>query len=120
MAESVLDKLNKAAAKKAGVASKSVVTAALKEEVSVSVEAGVAAPTSVVAVAKKMVPVKKTVVEAATAETVAMAIAAISATTEEVKSEVVKKRGRPPLGDARMSDTEYKRRWREKQKSSRS
>ncbi|QXN72721.1 hypothetical protein RCZAHN_112 [Rhodobacter phage RcZahn] len=110
MAESVFDKLNKAAAKKAGVASKPVVTAALKEEVSVSVEAGMAAPTSVVAVAKKMVPVKKTVVKTKA-----------SAATEVVEVvEVVKKRGRPPLGDARMSDTEYKRRWREKQKSSRS
>lgn len=108
MAESVFDKLNKAAAKKAGVASKPVVTAALKEEVSVSVEAGVAAPTSVVAVAKKMVPVKKTVVVKTKA----------SAATEVV--EVVKKRGRPPKPEGAVSAAERARLYRERKKSSRS
>lgn len=106
MAESVFDKLNKAAAKKAGVASKPVVTAALKEEVSVSVEAGVAAPTSVVPVAKKMVPVKKPV-----AKTVVEASAA---------TEVVKKRGRPPKPEGAMSAAERARLYRERKKSSRS
>lgn len=106
MAESVFEKLSKAASKKAGVASKSVVTTALKEELKPSmVEAGEAAPTTVVAVAK---PVKVKVVKSEVP------------TAEDVAAPVVKKRGRPPLGGARMSDTEYKRRWREKQKSTRS
>ena len=37
--------------------------------------------------------------------------------SEVVAKPVKKKRGRPPLGDRAMTDTERKRRWRAKKKS---
>jgi len=69
-----------------------------------TVEAGMAAPTSVVTVTKKLVPVKKLVVGAAT----------------EVVEVVEKKRGRPPKPEGAMSVAERARLYRERKKSSRS
>lgn len=73
-----------------------------------TVEAGVAAPTSVVAVAKT-VKVKKTVME----KMVVKEVEAASAAPE-------KKRGRPPKPGGALSAAERARRYREKQKSTRS
>ena len=69
-----------------------------------TVEAGMAAPTSVVTVTKKLVPVKKLVVGAAT----------------EVVEVVEKKRGHPPKLEGAMSVAERARLYRERKKSSRS